>query len=406
MTISNTYAFTYNNPQLHLVEGGDVWSNPQLYLDLFKSLPQLTSVGRRVHVRYVIFQRETACSTGTQHFQGYVELTNRCSIRQLQSEWSKVFGQGQHLEATRSGREANVAYCTKVYCGKDTCPPFHTTAVDPGVKYEWVNDATSQVPLSRNESIVVEINDHISKGESWLALNLMEGGRFANTISTRMPYFDRIRAVYCKRPSDIVPYVVVCTGRPGLGKTQYCRRWLKARGRFASDPLKKHCAEGATEGFADEEIYESNVEKGWWTGYDGQPGVIISEFRSSMTVRQLLSLTDEGGNPSVEIKGSCVPFNGRTIMINSNRQIRDFYDVETNSHWLMQDFPAFARRVTECFNFDISYVDEQRWVDETGGDFKEKWRFATIYQLRFDHQTREFLQHRSFSAPEFWTGLI
>ena len=63
------------------------------------------------HFRYFVAQKEKAPDTGRLHWQGYVEVKEKCRIKKMK----EVLGcPSAHLEPRRGSQEEAIAYCTKV----------------------------------------------------------------------------------------------------------------------------------------------------------------------------------------------------------------------------------------------------------------------------------------------------
>ena len=78
-------------------------NNPKGNLDDF--IKQLTE---RVAVRYVVVGRETAPTTGTLHWQGFVEFNNPATFNQVKD---RLYG--AHVEPAKGSNSQNRDYCTK-----------------------------------------------------------------------------------------------------------------------------------------------------------------------------------------------------------------------------------------------------------------------------------------------------
>lgn len=59
-------------------------------------------------MKYIVYQKERAPSTGALHFQGYVVLTNPTSLVGM-----KAIHATAHWEVAKGSAQDNIAYCTK-----------------------------------------------------------------------------------------------------------------------------------------------------------------------------------------------------------------------------------------------------------------------------------------------------
>lgn len=83
------WCFTLNNPSE----------------DLSRFIDELM---QRVRVRYVVVGRETAPTTGTLHWQGFIEFENPATFKQVQARIPNA-----HIEPARGTNQQNRDYCTK-----------------------------------------------------------------------------------------------------------------------------------------------------------------------------------------------------------------------------------------------------------------------------------------------------
>ena len=83
------WVFTLNNPTEDLGEFIDYLTN-------------------RVAVRYIVVGRETAPTTGTMHWQGFVEFQNPATFKQVQGRIPKA-----HIEPAKGSNRQNREYCIK-----------------------------------------------------------------------------------------------------------------------------------------------------------------------------------------------------------------------------------------------------------------------------------------------------
>ena len=87
------WCFTINNPV----------QTEQEFLSYLQSVPDL---------RYVVFQREKAPETGTEHYQGYFEFTQPKWFTTIKKYLSKEhIGVDAHIEARRGKRSQAREYC-------------------------------------------------------------------------------------------------------------------------------------------------------------------------------------------------------------------------------------------------------------------------------------------------------
>jgi len=65
-------------------------------------------------VQYLVYQRERAPETGTEHYQGWMFLKTKRSFSVAKEILSRIGAEGAHLERCRGSPKQNYAYATKV----------------------------------------------------------------------------------------------------------------------------------------------------------------------------------------------------------------------------------------------------------------------------------------------------
>lgn len=144
---AKNWCFTINNP-----EHGDI-SN-LVYLD--------TELHRQsLDINYVIYQLEKGTS-GTEHYQGYVQFTKRKTLNQVKA----IFGSRSHLEVARGSPQSNKEYCSKEESRVLEQPVIEHGTIRGGQGKrndieEFVNVASSQ-PLS-TQSLIEQFGPILAK---------------------------------------------------------------------------------------------------------------------------------------------------------------------------------------------------------------------------------------------------
>jgi len=136
----------------------------------------------------------------------------------------------------------------------------------------------------------------------------------------------RIRADYLQ-PVATVRTCRVLWGPTGTGKSRTA--WLEAgNAAYCKDPRTK-----------------------FWCGYQGQPNIIIDEFRGSIDVSHLLRWLDR--YPCrVEIKGSSYPLMATNYWITSNIPPRQWYPELDEETYLALERRLEIVHITEPINFE------------------------------------------------------
>lgn len=322
--------------------------------------------GRNIRLKYIIFQRERAPSTGTPHFQGYFEFTGIVSGVAIGEFAETLLGNAFFVPA-KGTRDQCVAYCSKE--APADAPPLG----DGLPKGPWKWEASGGQG-ARND--LAAILKKVDEGVPQLQL-FQEHPSQMLKMYKGVNYYSNLLAASkaAKRRKADEPFdVIVCTGGAGLGKSVWQR----------NDAENEHCS-----------IFESVLTGGWWDGYDGQSAVIISEFRGQLQTSVLKQLLDKDAQKSVNIKGGVLPFLAHRVYINSNYEVKDWYHREEakeggNSTWLTHDFPAISRRITKYLKFVMTDQNTADWKADTNGDWDRKFEYATRILMKWNHELNDW----------------
>ena len=147
------WCFTVNNPV----------QSEQEFLTYLQSLPDL---------RYVVFQREKAPETGTEHYQGYFEFTQPKWFTTIKKCLSKsTIGVDAHIEARRGKRTQAREYCMD-----------EETRISPQY-YEW-----GEFIEDGERSDLTDIMHDIENGMSFYDLSKKHGNRFIRVMKWAKEY--------------------------------------------------------------------------------------------------------------------------------------------------------------------------------------------------------------------------
>ena len=94
-------------------------------------------------ISYIVWQEETAPTTGTHHLQGFVQFVQKKRLEPAK----KIMGPRVSLRASKGSAEQNLAYCTK-QGGWNS--------------YEW-----GSITLKGERNDVQAMNDVIDESDSW-----------------------------------------------------------------------------------------------------------------------------------------------------------------------------------------------------------------------------------------------
>ena len=240
-------------------------------------------------MEYLVYQEEISAS-GTYHFQGYCEFTNR--IRQGVAK-QLLGGPTVHMEARRGTAKEAIAYC------KD--PEKRVAHTEP---YEYGE------PRSQGKRIDLEaFKDEVR-----------EGGRVRDMIDEYYSIFARYPKFYQlltmnsrpKRTTDLV--VSLLYGDTGTGKTR------SVEDKFGVDPS----------------FYRAPLNNGtmWFDTYDGHTKVLLDDFTgasSHVTLCTLLQLLDRYP-VLVPTKGGHTWWLPDEVFVTTNILPKDWYKWEGRGH--------------------------------------------------------------------------
>lgn len=243
-------------------------------------------------VRYITGQCETAPTTGYEHWQICVNFYKKIRLGGV-----KAIFQGAHCEPTL-GESAEYAL---TYCHKEE------------TRIEGTEFSAGTKPINR------------ARSTDWaIVLEAARHGRFTEIPGDiQIRYYGNLRRIMVDnlKPIGIAKEVIVYYGKTGTGKST--RAWQEAGlDAFPKDPLTK-----------------------WWDSYQGQPHIVIDEFRGILSISHLLRWFD--CFPFImETKGSCAPPLFTRIWITSNLHPREWYpDIDPGT------YDALRRRLRiYCFD--------------------------------------------------------
>lgn len=245
---TTAWVFTLNNPATH--REPDHW---------------------RHNVRFCAWQVERG-DGGTEHLQGYVQLTSRRRLGWLKRQ----LDQHAHWEPRRG---------------------THQQALD------YVRKADTRVagPFEYGEPVTAGQRTDLDAALSAVVSGASDRDLVSEHGSTFVRYHRGLREArrVLSKPRSTKSVVYVLYGPTGTGKSKYAMD--EYPGAFWK-PRDK-----------------------WWDGYNGESAVVIDEFYGWLPYDQLLRLLDR--YPLlVEIKGGTVQFVAETIVLTSNKHPREWYD--------------------------------------------------------------------------------
>lgn len=244
-------------------------------------------------IRYYIYGREVAPSTGQKHLQGFVCFVNAKTLHQAIRLLNPC-----HVEAARGSIADNITYCKK-----------------DGAFTEY-----GTPPHQGEHTEIRKIHEAVMEGKS------------TTDIAEEFPgqYMRLYRGVIALQSARLRPRnwpmaVYIFWGAPGSGKTRLAAE--VGGDAFWKDPVST-----------------------WWDGYTGQDTIIIDDFNPAVTKMStafLLRAFDRY-SMSVEVKGGTVTFAAKKVILTS---------MTNPAYWFAgDDSTAFHRRITEIVAFPCDAI--------------------------------------------------
>lgn len=247
-TRARNWCFTLNNPE---------WTGPE-YKEFLET---------REHVKWFVFQKEKAPTTGTLHFQGFVGFTNAKTMSAVKVVLNSL---QVHLEPMKA-RDAS-------YAMKE----------ETRVEGPWTyGDFPAQGKRTDFESLWNDIKNGATELECF--------EKHASLTFKCLKSVQRARSLVAKhRNPEEPPRVVLWTGPPGVGKTKSVMTWA----------AKKNY-----------EVYSKTLDGSWFDGYRQQKVVLIDEVdKQDIKFSLLLQILDRYPL-TVPVKGGSEIFNSPFIFL-------------------------------------------------------------------------------------------
>lgn len=267
-------AFTYNNPSEEDME----------------VIRRQTEELLMEHLLGAVISKEHWTGGGTPHLQGFLRFKKEITVN---TEW-RVRNGLHHACLFRAicSSEANWAYCKKA-------GPKHTPHKPEWGEGVWVEvgDAGSQ----GKRTDIDAVNDAIQDG-----MGLSEVARtFPNVfVKYHGGVTDLHHRSQKRRRLSTLPRILVLYGATGTGKSRMAHHLCDGMG------TEYHVKHGST--------------GKWWNGYDGQPTIILEEFRGSIPFSTLLMMMDRYGL-QLEYKGGVTQCKADTIVVCSPVHPKQWY---------------------------------------------------------------------------------
>lgn len=291
-------------------------------------LQRLRELGKQDGVRYLVWGRERAPTTGTPHLQGFIQFKNPRSWNGAKM----ALGQQAHLSIRRGSPQAAADYCKK---DGDQIEEF-------GERKDVVGQGTRS-----------DINEFCA--------SLKRGSSLSETSADRPDVFVKFhRGIKewaglnkCFVPRTWKSHVIVLVGDAGVGKSRWAHDFANLLGLDAY----------------------VKPDGPWWDRYNQEKVVIIDDFHGNIPYGEFKKILDRFPY-QVPVKGAFVEFNPDWIIITSNKLVCDWYSQEV-APWNARGIAALYRRLSEYY---VCHADEWYfpWEDDHIGD-RDCMRTGTVH---------------------------
>ena len=284
------------------------WNNPSMDDDEFRNY--LGKLYEDEKLQYAVFQRESAPTTGTQHYQWFMAFTRTMYFNKVKELFPKC-----HFAPMRSTPD----HC-RIYCKKEETRISGPYEIGEFLGQGKRSDIVKAVELINSGATMQDID------ELYPATAIMHGGKLKEYIyrrknATKIARLDK----YAEKWRNLeITYIY---GPPRTGKSTFVRYSVPSSELFAVTQ------------------YDQNM----FDGYGGESVVLIDEFYSQVPLTKMNQLLE----PSpllLNVKNSRVQAGYEKVYIISNYPLPDLYSSVRPAQ--EPSYKAFCARIHRIIRFD------------------------------------------------------
>lgn len=263
------------------------------YALTFYTKPDISALQEKQEIRYFIMGEEICPETKRTHWQSYIELNKVMRVAALKT---LLNDNTVHVERCKGSPEDNIRYCSK------------------DGKVEQFGESKKQGQRTDVEALYTHFKEGKKLGDA------LDEGIHLSTIA-RHPKFVNMLELHFTPPRTEKTELHIYWGPTHTGKSHTAFEEAKKLG----------------------EVYFKPVDSNWWDGYDGQPCVILEDFRGEISLATMLRLADKYPM-RVPVKGGYKQFNSKRIYVTSNIDVDEWFN--TSQKGYDASIAAFKRRIT------------------------------------------------------------
>jgi len=249
-------------------------------------------------VRYGVFQLEQG-EAGTVHYQGYIEMHKPVKFTHFNDELP-----GAHFEIARGTPGQCIEYCTKPESRLEECVEIGTRPKSAGSR--------------GSRSDLLALRDAVKSGKR--VIEIFDDDELISPAIKYVRGLDRMLDAYSK-PVDRPDFeCFLHYGPAGTGKSHYIRE------------------------LSPDAFYMDGNGNGFWLNYRGERICVLDDFSGCVLKPIEFQRLCDKYPYMLNIKGSQMPCNVRTVRISSNYAPNEWWSEKTRYHK-----PAIYRRISTVF---------------------------------------------------------